>query len=140
MPHQRSTRLRSHLCSPSQDLNSIAEHRCQGSIIRHLSWLNRVDSSPLHDGLDSSQVEEILVTGLRVLVHVNRICAWVKLAPHLNAKSDKQHIYPPAMRGQDDLPHIRSALARTDQLTVSSRPFFSCFHERGLHERPSPGM
>jgi hypothetical protein len=52
-------------------------------MIGHLFWLKRVGSSPVQNGLAGSQVKEILVTGLGVLVHVDCVRAWVKIAPHL---------------------------------------------------------
>lgn len=103
-------------------------------------WLNSVDSSPVQYGLDSSQVEEILITGFRVLVHVNRLCAWIKLAPHLNVEGDKQHIHPPAMRCQNSLRHIDCGLAGTGQLTVLGDRFFLCLHKAGPYERPGSGV
>ncbi len=83
---------------PFRHLNLIAEYCCKESMIRHLFWLNSVDSAPIQNGLDSSQVEKILITGFGILVHVNRICIWGPLTPYLCAKSHKQYIHSPVMR------------------------------------------
>jgi hypothetical protein len=109
-------------------------------MIGYLFWLNRIDSSPIQGGLDSGQVKEILVTGLGVLVHVNRICAWVKMTPHLNTDGNKQYIHLPVMRCQNGLLHIGCSLSGTDPLTVLSGRFFSGLPKGRLHERPGLGM
>jgi hypothetical protein len=109
-------------------------------MIGHLFWLDSVDRSPVQDGLDSSQVKQILVTGFRGLMHVDCIRAWVKIAPHLNAEGNKQYIHPPVMRCQNSLLNIGCGLSGAGQLTVLSGRLFLCLHKEGLHERPGLGM